>query len=77
MGVDSENMSDNVRTTNPSTRGPFRFASFYSVLFYSTVKDQKYFHNVGISIDLHVVSCLREKLSCVVWSTYLHDFGVI
>ena len=43
-----------------------------------TVKDQKYFHNVGISIDLHVFSSfLQENLSCVFWSTYLHDFGVI
>ena len=42
-----------------------------------TFKYQKLFHNVGISIDLRVFSCLQEKLSCLSWSTYFHDFGVI
>ena len=29
------------------------------------------------SIDFNVFSCLEETLSCLFWSTYFHDFGVI
>ena len=46
-------------------------------VMFSTVKGQKYFHNVRNSIYLRVFSCLQEKLSCLSWSTYFHDFGAI
>ena len=32
--------------------------------FTYTVRDQKYFHNIGISIDFNVFSCLEENLLC-------------
>ena len=43
----------------------------------STVRGQKYFHNVGISIDFNVFSCLPEKLLCFCWSTHSYAVGVI
>ena len=44
-----------------------------------TVRDQKYSHNVGISIDfnLHVFSHLQENLLCYFWPTHSYAFGVI
>ena len=47
------------------------------IICITTVKDQKYFHNVKNSIDLRVFSCIQEKLSCLSRSTYFRDFGVI
>ena len=55
-------------------RDPFH-ARFARLVY--TVKDQKYFHNVKNSIDLRVFSCLHEKISCLSWSTYFHDFSAI
>ena len=45
----------------------------------STIRDQKYFHNVGISIDFNVFSSLQENLLhvCSSWPTDYYAFGVI
>ena len=43
----------------------------------STNRDQKYFHNVGISIDFNVCSSLQENLLCSSWPTHYYAFGVI
>ena len=38
-----------------------------------TVSDQKYFLNVGISIDFHVLKCFQE----ILWPTHSYAFGFI
>ena len=43
----------------------------------SSGNGQKYFHNVGISIDFSVFSCLQENLSRFCWPTHSYAFGVI
>ena len=43
----------------------------------STIRDQKYFHNVGISIDFNVFSSLQGNLLCSSWPTHYYAFGVI
>ena len=40
-----------------------------------TVTCQINVHNLANSIDFDVFSCLQEKVSCVSWSTYFHNFG--
>ena len=43
----------------------------------ATVRDQKYFHNIRISIDFNVFSCSQENLLCFCCPTHYYTFGVI
>ena len=42
-----------------------------------TVSGHNYSPPLENSIDLHVFSCLQEKIFCFFWSTYFYVFGVI
>ena len=53
----------------------FRYC--FIVVHSSTVSGHNYSPPLENSIDLHVFSCLQEKIFCLFWSTYIHVFGVI
>ena len=59
------------REENTETQHIFCYNSIY------TDRDQKYFHNVIISIDFNVFSRLQENLLCYCWPIHSYAFGVI
>ena len=55
----------------------FKGVYFHGHVFLMYRRWTKVFVTFENSIDFNVFSCLQETLSCLFWSTYFHDFGVI